>query len=295
MNDVWQTRDALLGYSVGLLGLILVKILAPGFYARQNIKTPVRIAFVTVFVTQTLALILMWRIGHAGLTLATSLGACVNAALLFWFLRRGGSYRPQPGWGLFLCKLLVALGVLAALLLRTERRAGGLAGGRAVGADRAARGHHRRGDDRLLRDAVPAGLPSGRLRPPRAVTGAPNHGLAVRAVGLDAVGVEIERVLADREAALGGDLGLPLLDLGVVELLDAAALHADQVIVVRALVQLEHRLAGLEMMADQEARLLELGEHAVDGGQADVEALGQQQLVDVLGRQVPDLATLRTG
>jgi putative peptidoglycan lipid II flippase len=117
VNDVWQTRAALLGYSVGLLGLILVKILAPGFYARQNIKTPVRIAFFTVFVSQTLALILMWRIGHAGLTLATSLGACVNAGLLFWFLRKGGSYRPEPGWFLFLCKLLVALGVLAALLL----------------------------------------------------------------------------------------------------------------------------------------------------------------------------------
>ncbi len=116
VNDVWQTRAALLGYSVGLLGLILVKILAPGFYARQNIKTPVRIAFFTVFVTQTFALILMWRIGHAGLTLATSIGACVNAGLLFWYLRKAGSYRPQPGWFLFLCKLLVALGVLAALL-----------------------------------------------------------------------------------------------------------------------------------------------------------------------------------
>jgi putative peptidoglycan lipid II flippase len=116
VNDVWQTRAALLGYSVGLLGLIAVKILAPGFYARQNIKTPVRIAFFTVFVSQTLAMILMWRIGHAGLTLATSLGACVNAALLFWFLRKDGFYRPQPGWFLFLCKLLVALGVLAALL-----------------------------------------------------------------------------------------------------------------------------------------------------------------------------------
>jgi putative peptidoglycan lipid II flippase len=116
VNDVWQTRAALLGYSVGLLGLIAVKILAPGFYARQNIRTPVRIAFFTVFVSQTLALILMWRIGHAGLTLATSLGACVNATLLFWFLRKGGFYRPQPGWFLFLCKLLVALGVLAALL-----------------------------------------------------------------------------------------------------------------------------------------------------------------------------------
>ena len=116
VNDVWQTRSALLGYSVGLLGLIVVKILAPGFYARQNLKTPVKIAFFTVFVTQVLAFALMWRIGHAGLTLATSLGACVNASLLFWFLWRGGYYRPEPGWILFLCKLLVALGVLAALL-----------------------------------------------------------------------------------------------------------------------------------------------------------------------------------
>ncbi len=116
INDVWQTREALLGYSVGLLGLIVVKILAPGFYARQNIKTPVRIAFFTVFVSQTLAFILMWRIGHAGLTLATSVGACVNAGLLFWFLRRNGSYQPKAGWLMFLCKLMVALGVLAALL-----------------------------------------------------------------------------------------------------------------------------------------------------------------------------------
>ncbi len=116
VNDVWQTRSALLGYSVGLLALILVKILAPGFYARQNLKTPVKIAFVTVLVTQTLAVILMWPLGHAGLTLATSLGAFVNAGLLFWFLRRHGSYTPRPGWFAFLCRLAVALGVLAAVL-----------------------------------------------------------------------------------------------------------------------------------------------------------------------------------
>ena len=116
VNDVWQTRSALLGYSVGLLGLILVKILAPGFYARQHIKTPVKIAFVTVLVTQTLAVILMQFMGHAGLTLATSLGACLNASLLFWFLRRKGFYEPAAGWLMFLSRLMVALGVLAALL-----------------------------------------------------------------------------------------------------------------------------------------------------------------------------------
>jgi putative peptidoglycan lipid II flippase len=116
VNDVWQTRSALVGYSVGLLGLILVKILAPGFYARQHMKTPVKIAFVTVLVTQTLAVILMWPMGHAGLTLATSLGACVNASLLYVFLRRRGFYQPVPGWLPFLSRVVVALGVLAAAL-----------------------------------------------------------------------------------------------------------------------------------------------------------------------------------
>jgi putative peptidoglycan lipid II flippase len=116
INDVWQTRSALLGYSVGLLGLILVKILAPGFYARQHVKTPVKIAFVTVLITQTFAVILMQFMGHAGLTLATSIGACTNASLLFWFLRRHGYYDPSAGWVAFLSRLMVALGVLAIVL-----------------------------------------------------------------------------------------------------------------------------------------------------------------------------------
>ena len=116
VNDVWQTRSALLGYSVGLLALILIKILAPGFYARQQMRTPVKIAFFTVLVSITLAVLLMQRIGHAGLTLATSLGACVNAALLFWFLRRNGYYAPQPGWLRFVSKIVIALGVMSAAL-----------------------------------------------------------------------------------------------------------------------------------------------------------------------------------
>ena len=116
VEDAMQTRVALLGYSVGLLGLILVKILAPGFYARQNMRTPVKVAFVTLLVAQTLAVILMFRIGHAGLTLSTSIGALLNASLLFWFLRKHGIYMPGPGWLKFLLKLLVALAVLAAVL-----------------------------------------------------------------------------------------------------------------------------------------------------------------------------------
>jgi len=116
VNDVWQTRAALLGYSVGLLGLVAVKILAPGFYARQNMKTPVKIAFLTVLVTQTLAVALMFQIGHAGLTLATSLGACFNAALLYWAMRRQKVYSPLPGWGRFLARVTAALVVLCGVM-----------------------------------------------------------------------------------------------------------------------------------------------------------------------------------
>jgi putative peptidoglycan lipid II flippase len=118
VDDVLMTRRALLGYSVGLLGLILIKILAPGFFARQALKTPVKIAIVTVLVTQALAIVLAWPLGlgHAGLTLATSLGALFNAALLFWMLRKHGHYTPRAGWLTFVCKTLVALAVFGAVL-----------------------------------------------------------------------------------------------------------------------------------------------------------------------------------
>jgi putative peptidoglycan lipid II flippase len=115
-HDVFQVRTALIGYAVGLAALVLIKILAPGFFARQNLKTPVKISFFTVLVTQALALMLMWPLGHAGLTLATSLGACVNAGLLFTFLYRRRHYVPSAGWLGYASRLVVALGVLAAVL-----------------------------------------------------------------------------------------------------------------------------------------------------------------------------------
>lgn len=116
VQDVWQTRAALLGYSIGLPALILIKILAPGFYARQDMKTPVRIAIGSIVVTQIVAVSLMFHIGHAGLTLATSVGACCNAALLFYLLRRKGAYTPYAGWWAFLGKIVVALAVFGVAL-----------------------------------------------------------------------------------------------------------------------------------------------------------------------------------
>lgn len=117
-NDVWMTQQALIAYSVGLLGLILVKILAPGFYSRQNIKTPVKIAIFTLLLTQGMNYIFAFWLGlnHAGLALAIGLGACFNAALLFYQLKKMQLYRPQPGWLVFLIKLAMALLVMAAVI-----------------------------------------------------------------------------------------------------------------------------------------------------------------------------------
>ncbi|MES2565033.1 MAG: murein biosynthesis integral membrane protein MurJ [Pseudomonadota bacterium] len=108
-SDAWATRDAVVAYSVGLVGLILVKVLAPGFYARQDIRTPVKIAIVTLLMTQVFNAMLVWPLGHAGLALAISLGACLNASLLFVLLRRKGIFKPQPGWGKFVLKLGIAV------------------------------------------------------------------------------------------------------------------------------------------------------------------------------------------
>jgi putative peptidoglycan lipid II flippase len=115
-HDVLMVRNALMAYSLGLTGLIAVKILAPGFYARQNIKTPVKIAIFVLVVTQVMNALFMIPFQHAGLALATGMGACLNAALLYRGLRRRRLYAPGPGWGLFLVKLGVALGVMATVL-----------------------------------------------------------------------------------------------------------------------------------------------------------------------------------
>jgi len=115
-RDVAMTRQALVAYSLGLLGLILVKVLAPGFYARQNIATPVRIAITTLVITQLLNAAFIVPLKHAGLALAIGLGACLNAGLLYRKLREHGIYQPLPGWGGFALKIGIALAGMAAAL-----------------------------------------------------------------------------------------------------------------------------------------------------------------------------------
>ncbi len=118
-EDAWMTRQALIAYSVGLVGIILVKILAPGFYARQNIATPVKIGIATLVATQAMNLAFIGPLRHAGLALAIGLGACMNALLLYLMLRKHGFYSPQAGWPAFLAKVGAAVGVMAAALYFT--------------------------------------------------------------------------------------------------------------------------------------------------------------------------------
>jgi len=115
-TDVINTRSAVIAYAVGLVALIAVKVLAPGFYAKQDIRTPVKIAIITLVATQLMNLVFIWELRHAGLALAISLGACLNAGLLLRGLRRRAIYTPQPGWGGFLLRLALAVYVMAAVL-----------------------------------------------------------------------------------------------------------------------------------------------------------------------------------
>lgn len=117
--DAAMTQRALIAYSFGLLGLILIKVLAPGFYARQNIRTPVQIALFCLLMTQLMNLLFVFGLdlAHAGLALAIGLAACLNAGLLYWKLRSHGLFQPQPGWASFLVRLVLAVLAMSAALL----------------------------------------------------------------------------------------------------------------------------------------------------------------------------------
>ncbi|MBU1265783.1 MAG: murein biosynthesis integral membrane protein MurJ [Gammaproteobacteria bacterium] len=115
--DVTMTQRALVAYSVGLVGLILVKVLAPGFYARQNIRTPVKVAIFTLVATQVMNLAFIIPLGHAGLALSIGLAACLNAGLLLHLLKKQQIYQPQPGWAGYFLRVLLAAALMAAMLV----------------------------------------------------------------------------------------------------------------------------------------------------------------------------------
>ncbi len=115
-RDVQQTTLSLTGYGVGLLGLVAIKVLAPGYYASQDIRTPVKIAVVVLVITQLLNLLFVPWLAHAGLALSIGLGALVNALWLLLGLLRRGSYIAQPGWRKFALQVLLATAALTVLL-----------------------------------------------------------------------------------------------------------------------------------------------------------------------------------
>ncbi len=118
-QDVLMAAMSLRAYAFGLLAFMLIKVLAPGYFSRQDTKTPVRIAVWAMLANMVLNLMLIWPLQHAGLALATSLSSFLNAVLLFLGLYRSGFYRPQSGWPALLMRLLagnlVMVGVLLAL------------------------------------------------------------------------------------------------------------------------------------------------------------------------------------
>ena len=120
-RDVQQTTVALMGYGAGLLGIVAIKVLAPGFFARHDMRTPMRIAVGVLILTQVLNFFLVPLLQHAALTLSIGIGAMVNALLLLYGLIKRGSYQPSPGWLLFGLQVFAASALLAVFLLWADQ------------------------------------------------------------------------------------------------------------------------------------------------------------------------------
>ncbi len=115
-SDVRMAQLSLVAYSLGLLGFMLIKVLAPGYFSRQDTRTPVRIGVIAMVCNMVMNLMLIFTLAHAGLALATSLAAFINAGLLYRGLRRDGVYTPSAGWGLFALRIVFANLVMGAVL-----------------------------------------------------------------------------------------------------------------------------------------------------------------------------------
>ncbi|MEN8175786.1 MAG: murein biosynthesis integral membrane protein MurJ, partial [Pseudomonadota bacterium] len=115
-HDVEMATRSLTAYSIGLLPFMLIKVLAPGFYARQDTKTPVKIAVVAMLVNMVMNLVLVWSLKHAGLALATSLAAATNATLLWVILQRQGIFQPGKPLRRVVVRAMLASAIMAVML-----------------------------------------------------------------------------------------------------------------------------------------------------------------------------------
>jgi putative peptidoglycan lipid II flippase len=126
LRDMSMASLSLKAYAAGLIAFMLIKVLAPGFFARQDMRTPVRIGVIAMALNMLFNLMLViplhkyWQIGHLGLAAATSLSAFINAILLFLSLRKKAIYQPSMGWLKFfiglMCSVVIMLLVLTQLL-----------------------------------------------------------------------------------------------------------------------------------------------------------------------------------
>lgn len=115
-HDLLMTSHTVRAYGAGLVALTAVRILAPGFFAKQDVRTPVKIAVTVLVCTQLMNLVLVPWLAHAGLALSISLGAWLNAGWLLRGLKKRGSYIPRAGWRPFMLKVAVALAAMGVLL-----------------------------------------------------------------------------------------------------------------------------------------------------------------------------------
>ena len=128
-GDVMTLRDmsmatlSLRAYALGLIAFMLIKVLAPGFFARQDMRTPVRIGIIAMVTNMVLNILFVvplhfyWQIGHLGLAAATSVAAFLNAILLYVYLKRSGVYVASGHWVGFFCQLSAAVGVMLVVLV----------------------------------------------------------------------------------------------------------------------------------------------------------------------------------
>jgi putative peptidoglycan lipid II flippase len=108
MNDVLETQKSLITLSLGVPAFMMVKVLASGFYAQQNISTPVKVGAISMVVNTLLCFVFVWHFAHAGLTLASALSGYVNCGILLFLLIRRGVFKPSPGWWKYSIQLICA-------------------------------------------------------------------------------------------------------------------------------------------------------------------------------------------
>ena len=132
VRDMAMASLSLKAYAAGLIAFMLIKVLAPGFFARQDMRTPVRIGVIAMVINMLFNLLLViplhsyWQVGHLGLAAATSLSAFLNAILLYFALRKQGIYQPIQGWLRFFIRLAIAVLVMLLVLIQLSNALGGL-------------------------------------------------------------------------------------------------------------------------------------------------------------------------